>query len=58
MIVRHHVMKCLDLNEDLVVKFLNDLYMNNSISSSDSSEKCFEFYLRMRTILKEGNFNL
>ena len=58
MTVRRHVMKYLDLNEDLVVKFLNDLYMNNSISSSDSSKKCFEFYLRMRTILKEGNFNI
>ena len=58
MTVRHHVMKYFDLNEDLVVKFLNDLYKNNSIRSSDSSEKCFEFYLRMRTILKEGNFNL
>ena len=58
MTVRHYVMKYFDLNEDLVVKFLNDLYKNNSISSSDSSEKCFEFYLRMRTIVKEGNFNL
>ena len=24
----------------------------------DSSEKCFEFYLRMKTVLKEGKFNL
>ena len=32
--------------------------MNDSISGSDFSEKCFEFYLRMETILKEGNFNL
>ena len=24
----------------------------------DSSEKCFEFYLRMTTVLKEGKFNL
>ena len=40
------------------MKFLNDLYMDDSISGSNSSEKCFEFYLRMKTILKEGNFNL
>ena len=40
------------------MKVLNDLYIDDSISSSDCSEKCFEFYLRMKTILKEGNFNL
>ena len=28
--------------------------MDDYISSSDSSEKCFEFYLQMKTILKEG----
>ena len=40
------------------MKFLSDLYVDDSISSSDSSEKFFEFYLRMKTILKRGNFNL
>ena len=40
------------------MKFLNDLYMDDSISGTDFSEKCFEFYLRIKTILKEGNFNL
>ena len=58
MTVRHNVLKYLNLNEDLVMKFLNDLYMDDSITGSDSSEKCFEIYLRMKTILKEGNFNL
>ena len=58
MAVRHHVLKYFNLNEDLVMKFLNDLYMDDSIGGSDSSEKCFEFYLQMKTILKEGNFNL
>ena len=57
MTMRHHVLKYLDLNEDLVMKFLNDLYMDDFLSGSDSSEKCVEFYLRMKTILKEGNFN-
>ena len=57
MTVRHHVLKYLDLNEDLVMKFLN-LYMDDSINGSDSSEKCFQFYLRMKSILKEGNFNI
>ena len=56
--VCHHVLKYFDLDENLIMKFLNDLYMNDSISGSDSSEKCFEFYLRMKTTLKEGNFNL
>ena len=51
MTVRHHLLKYLDLSEDLVMKFLNELYMDDFISGSDSSEKCFEFYLRMRTIL-------
>ena len=58
MTVRHHVLKHLDLNEDLVIKFLNHLYMDDSISGSDFPEKCLEFYFRMKTILKEGNFNL
>ena len=40
------------------MKILNDLYMNDSISDSASSEKCCEFYLRMKTILKKGNFIL
>ena len=41
MTVRHHVLKYLDLNEDLVMKFSNDLFMNGPISGFDSSEKCF-----------------
>ena len=56
--VCHRVLKYLDLNENLVVKFFNVLYMNDSISDCDCSEKCFEFYLPMKIILKEGNFNL
>ena len=32
--------------------------MDDSISGSDSSEKCFEFYIRMKAVLKEGNINL
>ena len=56
--VCHHVLKYFDLDENLIMKFLNDLCMNDSISGSYSSEKCFEFYLRMKTTLKEGNFNL
>ena len=31
MAVRHHVLKHLDLNENLIMKFLNDLYMNDSL---------------------------
>ena len=58
MTMRHHVLKYLDLNESSVMEFLNDLYMDDSISGSDSSEKCFESYLRMKTILTEGNFTL
>ena len=56
--VRHHVLKYLDLDESLVMKFLNYLYIDDSLSGCDSSEKCFEFYLRMKTNLKVGNFNL
>ena len=48
MTVRHHVLKYLGLNEDLVMKVLNDFYMDDSISSSDSSEKCFEFYSQIK----------
>ena len=58
MTVRDYVLKYLDLNEDLAMKLLNDLYMDGSISGSDSSEKCFKLYLKMKSILKEGNFNL
>ena len=43
MTVHHHVLKYLVLDEDLVMKFLNDLYMDDSISGSDSSEKCVDF---------------
>ena len=39
-------------------KYLNDLYMDDSISGSDCSEKLFEFCLRTKTIRKEENFNL
>ena len=56
MTVSHHALEYLDLNEDLVVK--SDLNMDFSISGSDSSENCFEFYLRMKAILNEGNLNL
>ena len=57
MTVRHHVLKYLGLNEDLVMKVLNDFYMDDSISGSDSSEKCFEFYsqIKKKKTLKEGS---
>ena len=42
------VLKYLGLNEDLVMKVLNDFYMDDSISGSDSSEKCFEFYSQIK----------
>ena len=58
MTMHHNVLKYLDLNDDLVMKFLNYLYMDDSISSSACSEKCFEFYFQMKTTLKGGNFNL
>ena len=48
MTVRHHVLKYLGLNEDLVMKVLNDFYMDDSISGSDSSEKFFEFYSQIK----------
>ena len=48
MTVRHHVLKYLGLNEDLVMKVLNDFYMDDSISGSDSFEKCFEFYSQIK----------
>ena len=40
------------------MKILNDFYMDNSITSSDCSEKCVEFYLPIKIILKEENFKL
>ena len=56
MTVRHHVLKYLGLTEDLVMKVLNDFYMDDSISGSDSSEKCFEFYSQIKKkTLKEGS---
>ena len=56
MTVRHHVLKYLGLNEDLVMKVLNDFYMDDSISGSDSFEKCFEFYSQIKKkTLKEGS---
>ena len=58
MTVSHHVLKYLDINENLVIKFLNDLYMDDSISGCVCSEKYFRFYLWMKTVVKEGNFNL
>ena len=51
MTLRPHLLKYLDLSEDLVMKFFNELYMDDFISGSDSSEKCFEFYLRVKAIL-------
>ena len=59
MTVRHHVLKYLGLNEDLVMKVLNDFYMDDSISGSDSSEKCFEFYSQIKKkIPKRRELNL
>ena len=58
MTVRHHVLKYLGLNEDLVMKVLNDFYMDDSISGSDSSEKCFEFYSQIKKNPKRRELNL
>ena len=54
MTVRHHALKYFDLDENLVVKFLNDLHMDVPLAVLILLKKCIEFCLRMKAILKEG----
>ena len=52
------MMKYLDLNQELVERFLRDLYMDDDISGVQNVEDGFNYYLFIKTLMKEGGFEL
>ena len=53
----HHMTKFKDINPLLIERFLRDLYVDDSITGGENKE-CFELYLLIKTLMKEGGFNI
>ena len=47
-----------DIEPEFVAKFLSDLYMDDSVSGAHTASRAFDFYLFVRTVMKEGGFTL
>ena len=56
--VHVHMNRYIDVNKPLVDKFLQDLYMDDSISGKQNIDDAFEFYLFAKTSMLEASFEL
>ena len=53
-----HLEKFIKDYPDVVKKFLEDLYMDDSATGCETIQDAFEFYLRSKGMMKEGGFEL
>ena len=56
--VQNHMQKYSYLYSDVILQFLSDLYMDNSITGEQTEEEAFDFYLVCKGLMKEGGFNI
>ena len=56
--VQNHMQKYSYLYSDVILRFLSDLYMDDSITGKQTEEEVFDFYLVYKSVMKEGGFNL
>ena len=54
--VQNHTQKYSYLHSDVILQFLSDLYMGDSITGKE--EEAFDFYLVCKSLMKEAGFNL
>ena len=56
--VEHHLKKFEAIDPEFVVKFLESLYVDDSVNGADTLEASFELYLKSRSIMDAGGFKL
>ena len=56
--VQNHMQKYSYLYSDVILQFLSDLYIDDSITGKQTEEEAFDFYLICKCLTKEGGFNL
>ena len=56
--VSYHMGKYLDIDENVVLQYLQDLYMDDDISGAQTTDDGFNFYLYSMIFMKEGSFIL
>ena len=54
--LNHHMRKYEDINPKFIDQFLNDLYMDDNITGFDDLIIGFDYYLYVKTLMKEGGF--
>ena len=52
--ISHHMKQYKDIDPEVLDQFLEDLYMNDSISGADDVEKGYRFYLFSKILMKGG----
>ena len=50
--------KYLEVFREIVLKFLKDLYMDDSVTGFQTFEACFQFYLYVKILMEKGGFIL
>ena len=58
MTISTHMNKFLDTDEEVVVAFLRDIYMDDDLSGAQTFEKAFNLYIRSKELMKQGGFQL
>ena len=56
--VQNHMQKYFYLYSDVILRFLSDLYMDDSITGKQTEEEAFDFYLVYKIVMKEVGINL
>ena len=56
--VENHMQKYSYLYCDVILQFLSDLCMDDSITGKQTEEEAFDFYFVCKSLMKEGGFNL
>ena len=54
--LNHHMRKYEDIKPKFIDQFLNDLYMDDNITGFDDLIIGFDYYLYVKTLMKEGGF--
>ena len=55
---QNRMQKYFYLYSDVILQFLSDLYIDDSITGKQTEEGAFDFYLVCKSLMKEGGFNL
>jgi len=56
--IRHHLGKYVTDYKEFVLKFLTDLYVDDTTTGCSNVGRCKEFFLSATKILEEGGFEL